>query len=175
MSDEQEHINNFDSHHAHRRGPLTPEQRARKQQKFLQAYREVGIIKYACKVAGVSRATFYDWRDHDPEFAAQISGAKEDACDTLEYAAYAQAVLGVEEPVVSMGQPVFYKGKPLTVRKYSPSVLITLLKANMPEKYKDRQESTVQMAGEVAIYLPQKKTLDGGQQQGGEGDGRSSP
>jgi hypothetical protein len=133
-----------------------------KQKKFIRAYGECGVIKYACKAAGIHRSTFYDWRDNDENFKACLPFAGEDADDTLEYAAYEQSVLGTEEPAVSMGQlvyeyeelldekgkpvldgkgkPVMKRGKQVMVKKYSPQLLITLLKARMPEKYKDKQQ-----------------------------------
>lgn len=139
--------------------PLTPKQRAVKQKKFLEAYRKVGIVKYACAEAHINRSTYKYWRDHDPEFVAQLPDAIEDAHDTLELAAYSQAVLGIEEYVVNMGQVVFYQGKPLTTRKYAPSLLQTLLKANMPEKYKDKQalEHSGKIDGsyQVHVFLPE--------------------
>lgn len=158
--------------HAHKKGgPLTQEQRARKQQRFLRAYRDVGIIKAACKAAGIDRSTYYDWRDHDEDFKKHLPDARDEANETLEYAAYAQAVLGVESPVVSMGRLVYeeipaknedgspkldkhgeqayIRGKLVTERKYAPSLLITLLKANMPEKYKERLEHTGKDGGPI--------------------------
>jgi hypothetical protein len=152
----------LDIFHAHKRGgPLTPEQRAKKQARFLKAFSESGNIKYSCKVAGITRQTYYDWKANDPEFAAQLEEAKFEACDTLEYAAYERAVKGVESYVVSMGrvvyedvpaldengkpkldkhgEPIMRRGKPIKERKFSDTLLQTLLKANMPEKYKDKQ------------------------------------
>lgn len=139
--------------------PLSPEQRLRKQARFLAAYRNIGIIKSACKVAGINRSTYYDWRDHDVDFAAHLPDAKEEANESLEIVAHEQAY-GIEEPAISMGRivyeeipvfdengepkldrhdhPMMRRGKMIMTKKYSPSVLITLLKANMPEKYKDR-------------------------------------
>lgn len=112
-----------------------------KQKKFLKAYGECGVVKYACQVARIHRSTFYDWRDRDENFKVCLPIFQEDAHDTLEYAAYEQGVVGVEEPVVSMGRVVMGDDeKPLTVRKYSPQLLITLLKANMPEKYREKQQ-----------------------------------
>jgi len=154
-------------------GPLTPEQRERKQARFLKEYRESGNIKYSCKVAGIHRSTFYEWRDHDEVFKAQLPDAAEDARDTLEFAAYDRAVKGVESFVVSMGrmvyeeipmlddegkpkldkhdEPMMKHGKPLVERKYSDSLLITLLKANMPKKYKDKVELTGKDDGPIEV------------------------
>lgn len=132
-----------------------------KQKKFLKAYRECGVIKYACQIARIHRSTFYEWRDNNENFKACLLYAQDDAHDVLEYSAREQAVIGIFEPLVSAGQPVYeqipvldddgkpvldsrdrpvYKrGKLLTKRVLAPSLLQTLLKANLPEKYKDKQ------------------------------------
>lgn len=153
-----------------------PDERKKAQEKFLNAYGELGIVKYACRVAKINRTTFYDWKHNDPEFAALLPDATDDANDTLEYAAYEQSVLGTEEPVVSAGQviyetepmhdeegnpkydskgrPMMKRGKIITVRKYSPQLLITLLKARMPDKYKDKMSLSIQT-------LPKEYTQSG--------------
>ncbi len=158
MADEQD-IDKIDALNAKYK-PLTPEQRKKKQATFLRALGKHGVVKVACKAAGISRQTFKNWRDNDPEFAAQLPDAEEDRNDTLEYAAYSQAVEGVPSYVVSQGhivykekpvldehgnpkldkdgRVIFTRTEPIIERKYAPSVLITLLKANMPEKYKER-------------------------------------
>lgn len=144
------------------RKPVSPEeQRARKQARLLKAYRECGNVKASCKAAGIHRSTFYDWRANDEAFAATLAEAEKDACDTLEMAAYERAVKGVESIVVSMGrvvyeeipllddegkpkldkrgEPMYQHGKAIKERKYSDTLLITLLKARLPEKYRERQ------------------------------------
>jgi len=158
VADEQD-IDKIDALNAKYK-PLTPEQRKKKQATFLRALGKHGVVKVACKAAGISRQTFKNWRDNDPEFAAQLPDAEEDRNDTLEYAAYSQAVEGVPSYVVSQGhivykekpvldehgnpkldkdgRVIFTRTEPIIERKYAPSVLITLLKANMPEKYKER-------------------------------------
>ena len=178
-----EHSNNSNMPNAHNPPiPLTPAQRAAKQKKFLKVYRESGNIKYSCKVAGINRSTYRYWKEHDAAFAALLPDADEDANNTLEYAAYDRAVNGVESFVVSQGKLVYeeipvldkngeqerengtgrlvYKrGKAIVERKYSDTLLITLLKARMPEKYKDRQqhEHMGQNGGpvQVHVFLPE--------------------
>lgn len=180
MGEEQQAIDNIDTLNA-RMKPLSPEQRKRKQQRFLKVYRDTANVKASCKAAGISRQTFYNWRDNDEEFSAELPDAEEDANDTLEYAAYDRAVLGVETYVVSQGRivyeeipvfdafgeqvlddkgnPVTKRGKPLIERKYSDSLLITRLKARMPEKYREKQQvdlnanvnAQVQASHEIAI------------------------
>lgn len=172
MSD---NIDDIDALNARKYRPLTPEQRVKKQQQFLKALGEHGVVKYACKSAGISRQTYKNWRDTDAAFREQLAEAREEANDTLEHAAYEQAVVGIFEPLVSMGQPVYEqipildengesvldakgrpktkRGKMLTRRAMAPSLLQTLLKANMPEKYKDRvvQEHTGKDGGPIKV------------------------
>lgn len=159
MSDEQE-LHHLHTPNARKSGPLSPDQREKKQAKFLKVFRETANIKYSCAIAGVSRHTFYDWREHDAAFAEQLPDAESDANDTLEQAAYDRAVNGVPSYVVSQGKivyedipdtdengnpkldkqnnPLMKRGNPLIERKYSDALLTTLLKARMPHKYKDQ-------------------------------------
>lgn len=141
MSDEQENFDSIDTSGAHNTQPLTPEQRVRKQARFLKAFRETANIKFSCKYAGINRQTYYNWRDNDAEFAALLPDANADADDTLEYAAHDRAVNGVESYVISQGKLVYGPDKkPLIERKYSDGLLTTLLKARMPHKYKDQSK-----------------------------------
>jgi hypothetical protein len=78
----------------------------------------------------------YDWV-RDPAYRRAFERAKEGAADRLEGEARRRAVDGVEEPVG------WYQGKPGgLVRKYSDRLLVLLLKAWIPERYKDRIEAT---------------------------------
>jgi hypothetical protein len=142
--------------------PFKAEQRREAQARFLDAYRESANVKYSCEVTDINRATFYRWKAKDKVFAALLADAEPDASDTLEYAAYERGVKGVESYVVSQGHMVYeeipvlkddgtpkldaqgkqvmLRGKPLTERKYSDTLLITLLKARLPGKYKDKQQ-----------------------------------
>ncbi len=181
MSEYSPHeIDKLDTPNARKKGgPLTPEQKEAKQQRFLKVYRETANVKASCKSAGISRQTFYNWRDSDESFNLLLIDAEEDANDTLEYAAYDRGVLGVVSYVISQGKMVYEeipalddqkkpmrdedgnqimrRGKPLVERKYSDSLLITRMKARMPDKYKDKQQvdHSVLVTG-VGVYLPEK-------------------
>lgn len=120
--------------------PFSPEQRVKKQQSFLKLYRRCANIKASCEAAKIHRSTFYDWKDHDPAFAEQLVDAEQEANDTAEKALYDRAVVGIEEYVVSNRQVVYFDKKPLTHRVYSDRLLEVLLKARMPEKYKEKQQ-----------------------------------
>ena len=46
--------------------------------------KSLGNISNACKAAGVSRQTYYDWVKDDPEFAQAVESVKELSLDTAE-------------------------------------------------------------------------------------------
>lgn len=185
-------LGNLDTSNARKSGPMSPPQRERKQTRFLKAYRESGNIKHSCKVAGINRQTYYNWRDHDEAFQAELPDAREDACDTLEFAAYDRAVQGIPRKVVSMGrvvyeeipvldeegkpklnkqeEPIVRHGKPLIEREYSDSLLITLLKGNLPKKYKDKVELVGKNDGPVQtqqVEIYKVRLPDNGRDSGG--------
>ncbi|MCH7474353.1 MAG: hypothetical protein IIA27_06745 [Gemmatimonadetes bacterium] len=106
-------------------------------------------MRLACEVAGVGRSSHYRWLEKDPEYREAFELAKEDAADILEAEAYRRAVEGVEKPVG------WYKGKPGgTVREYSDILLIFLLKALRPEKYRERVEMHGVLANIDLTKLP---------------------
>ncbi len=98
---------------------------------FLAAYGELGNIKQAAKKAGISRDTHYAWLKDDPDYAKTFELAREEAVETLEAEARRRAVEGVNRPVYQGGEQVG------TVRDYSDTLLIFLLKGAAPSKYRD--------------------------------------
>ncbi len=104
--------------------------------KFLASYRKCGNITKAAKATRVDRSTVYARRESDPEFEKAMLAAQEEAVDLLEEEARRRAADGSVKPV-------FYQGKQVaTVREYSDTLLIVLLKANRPEKYRERADIT---------------------------------
>lgn len=98
---------------------------------FLKTLANTGVVRVACVAAGVHFTTAYEHRSKDPAFAEAWDTALEEACDALEAEARRRALIGTE-------RPVFYKGQQCgTIREYSDVLLIFLLKANRPEKYRD--------------------------------------
>lgn len=107
--------------------------RAKQRSSFLRQLRQTGgNVSRSCELAGVSRQTVYDWRESDESFALQWNEAVEFGTDELEEEARRRAFRGVDEPV-------FYQGDECgTVRKYSDTLLIFLLKGRKPDKYRER-------------------------------------
>lgn len=104
-----------------------------KKRAFLAAYAKVATVRYACKMAKISRTTHYQWMKDDQQYKVAFGDAKLDACDNLEEEASRRAMEGCEEVV-------YYQGEECgRIRKYSDVLLIVLMKANMPDKYIERR------------------------------------
>ncbi len=141
---------------------------AKKKAELLNTYRELASISAACRVVKIHRDSHYAWMRDDPVYRAEFAKAQEPAIQTLEDEAIRRAVYGVEEPVVHAGQlcyrpedlhypPSAWQGtgkhrrlKPgavlvpkagaraLSIRRFSDPLLALLLKANRPDKYRER-------------------------------------
>lgn len=94
--------------------------------KFLEILAETGNVSASAREIGIARSTAYKNRDENPEFSEQWDNAIEEATDKLDLEARRRAHDGYEEPV-------FYQGvECATVRKYSDTLMIQLLKAHHP-------------------------------------------
>lgn len=114
---------------------------------FLAALAATCSVTRACEAAGLGRRTVYEWREADPDFAIRWEKAKQLGAEVLEDEGVRRASEGVDEPV-------FYQGGECgTIRKYSDTLLIFLLKGAMPEKYRDnaRMELTGANGGPVQL------------------------
>jgi len=117
------------------------------QRAFLECYREMGVIRRACKVAKVGRSSHYEWMENNPAYRAAFEASKEDAADTLEAEVFRRAVTGVKKPTG------WYKGVAGGyVREYSDLLLMFRLKALRPEKYRERVEVRG-MVGRIDLNL----------------------
>lgn len=115
-------------------------------QKFLERYIELGSVKDTCEELCLVRRTIYHWKAQDPVFAENYRVADMVALGILEDEAYRRAVNGVDKPVYQGGKRVG------TVKEFSDILLMFLLKARAPHKYKDR------VAG--GLFDPNGETLE---------------
>ncbi len=113
----------------------------KKQQAFLDALTLHGNVKEACEASGLPRRSVYDWRDADADFAAAWDAALDVAADTMEREAFRRAVEGVDKPVFGSLGSKMGTGEVGRIREYSDTLLIFLLKAARPEKYRERTET----------------------------------
>ena len=99
---------------------------------FLDTLRRTGNVRLAANNADVARQVAYRARDRSDKFRADWDEAIEEARELLEAEARRRAAIGVDEPV-------FYKGQVVgQIRKYSDNLLMFLLKAHWPEKFRDK-------------------------------------
>ena len=90
----------------------TPEKEAR----FLEALTAGASVRAAAYAAGIARSVAYEWRREDAGFHERWDAAIEEGTDALEDAARERAIA------------------------VSDTLLIFLLKARRPEKYRDRYD-----------------------------------
>jgi len=107
---------------------LTPEKAAR----FLEVLADTANVTKAAKTIRMARAYLYQLKAKDKRFCAAWNEAVKHGTAALEDEAARRAMEGTLKPV-------FYKGEKCgTIREYSDTLLIFLLKARDPEKYTDR-------------------------------------
>jgi hypothetical protein len=118
---------------------LTPEQRA-----FLAAYRINLNIRAAMQAATKTTHVrkHYKWLEL-PAYKEAFEAATREGCAMLESEAVKRAMDGTLEPIYSYGKLVGHQ------MKCSDQMLIRLLEANMPEKYRLR----IEHGGDVSVNI----------------------
>ena len=111
--------------------------RLAQQDDYLTALGKVGTQAAALKVAHATTRNLYEWREEDAEFVERERDKKAEIADALEAEAIRRAKLGVKKPVYQGGLLAGY------VTEYSDNLLIMLLKAHKPEKFRERSEITL--------------------------------
>lgn len=119
--------------------------KAKKQADFLNALGDIGSITQACKKSRVPRSTIYTWLSEDKEFEKKHEEICQLVLGLLEDEAHRRAVEGTTRPIYQGGKKVG------TIKEYSDTLLVVLLKARAPEKYRDRisQELTGKNGGPI--------------------------
>lgn len=136
---------------------------AKKLDVFIYELMQRGIVVQAARKARISAMTAYRHRLSDPEFSAAWDEAVDVAAGLLESEAHRRATKGVLEPV-------FYQGKKCgAVRKYSDTLLIFLLKAHKPERFKDNLN--VEVTGNIGELLAKALSGNGDNRPGADNQG----
>jgi hypothetical protein len=105
---------------------------------MLAALSELGNVTAAARLVGIHHDTHYQWMKRDPQYAEQVPGVLEQAADLLEAEARRRAVEGVTKPIIggrNRDEVV------TTVKEYSDTLLIFLLKGVRPQKYKELRQT----------------------------------
>jgi len=121
---------------------------------FLESLRKYPNATKAAKKAGINRTYVYEKCKNDPFFKEQMDQAIDIGMNTLEEECLRRASEGYEEPIFHKGEEVGSK------TKYSDTLAIVLLKANKPEKYKDRYEANIKTTIEITSEKEAYEQLD---------------
>lgn len=119
---------------------MTPRQVRHQKEVFLLTFAHHGNVSAACRAAGVNRTNVYRWQEHDDAFAAAFRQAEIEATEVLEGEAFRRAYEGV---VSEKG--IYHQGVLVGIDrevKVSDTLLIFLLKARAPDKYRERVDIT---------------------------------
>lgn len=114
---------------------------------FLRLLEDIGTVSKAARGAGVVTSTVYKHRNDDAEFAEAWDEARAMYCDRLEEEAYRRAVEGTEKPV-------FFQGVQCgEVQEYSDTLMVTLLKANRPKKFRERLDMQAEVSMKTGVLV----------------------
>ena len=90
---------------------------AKRKALFLKSYGELGTVRDAVRVVGITRGAYRRWMNDDPEFMRSVDEAKQEHGEYLE----GLALERVTNPDKNRGSDV---------------LLLALLNANLPQKYR---------------------------------------
>lgn len=102
--------------------------------KLLESHWTPGV---ALKAVGVHRSMLYIWRETDAAFLVAEQQVKDGIADALEAEAVKRAYKGVRKPVFQGGLLAGH------VTEYSDQLLMFLLKAMRPDRFRERSEVQV--------------------------------
>jgi hypothetical protein len=136
-----------------RYAPLTAERKAA----FLRELARHGVAAEAARVASPHTAerhgalsTFLSERNRDPQFAADWTGAVEQANAALEREVWRRAVEGTPRGVFQKGERVIdHDGQPATEQQYSDRLLEVLLRSRLSDRYGDKKQ--IEVRGRVDV------------------------
>lgn len=75
----------------------TEERTSRTKQKLLEYLTESGNVSYSCKRSGISRETYYEWRDTDRVFAHDAESAIDYGKSFVNDLAHTQLILNIQK------------------------------------------------------------------------------
>jgi hypothetical protein len=117
----------------------------RRKRMFIRTLAQTGIVARAAAAAGWTASTAYSLRTSNKEFREMWDNAMEFSTDSLEEEARRRGQFGVKKPVYQQGRLVGYQ------QEYSDPLLILLLKAHRPDKFKDQQKVEHDVKGGVLV------------------------
>jgi hypothetical protein len=97
------------------------------------------------------------WMKSDPTYPPRFAEAQARVSQKLEDEAVRRAMHGVRRVLFYKGKPVRVHGEIVYEEEFSDTLMVVLLKANNPEKFKDRQTVTIDFKdwdGDVSKLSP---------------------
>lgn len=127
---------------------------------FLNALRDIPNVTRACRIANITRQWAYEMKRSDAQFASEWEDALDQGIEAMEAEAMRRAVEGIDKPI-------FYQGDEVALlREYSDTLMIFLLKAHRPERYRESSNIDITSGGAPITY----HVTFGGEGPEGEGD-----
>jgi hypothetical protein len=106
-----------------------------------------GSVRKSAALIGTQTSRLYELRKYDEKFDEAWEKAEDIAAAALEAEAWRRATQGVPETVVSGGKIMRHDdGTPMMIRRHSDRLLELLLRAHLPEKY--REHSAIHLYGQ---------------------------
>jgi hypothetical protein len=112
------------------------------QHRFLECFAICGRVCEAARWAKIHRCQHAEWMQNDSTYPERFRRARMRAAQELEDEAVQRAREGVCRPVLHRGKQVYVGGRPLFDYEKSDQLLIRLLEANDPDRFKRRVENT---------------------------------
>ncbi len=123
---------------------------------IIQQLKEMPIIQFACKKTGVSRASYYRWRDEDKKFAK----ASDDSITEGE----ALITDMSESQLISLIRNRNFQALQLWLRhhhpKYSNKVEVTATFQSPQDELTPEQEAVVREALRLASLVPEERSKE---------------
>ena len=119
-------------HHWNRSNDQRKDDMAKRKKKFLDSFEACGTIRGACNIVGVARPTYHRWVVEDADFAKEFDQRRVAFAESLEELALDR----VRNPDKNRG---------------SDLLLIGLLNANMPAKYRPQVAISEDSANDLII------------------------
>lgn len=129
---------------------MTTGQTVRLKKQFLERFAELGNVTAVCRELKLRRATVYEWQEKDERFLIGFHEAEIQATEILEAEARRRAVEGVRQE-----KGVYFRDELIATEvktEYSDTLLIFLLKARAPEKYRERYDVTTASQPLIKAY-----------------------
>lgn len=113
--------------------------RVARMEAFLAAYAVHGNVTAAADAVQINRGAHYAWLTEDDAYAERFQQAKREFADLLVERARQKALEGVRRYVISAGKLVIgLDGQPLVETEFSDTLHLALLKAKLPDEFRDR-------------------------------------